>query len=311
MSQLNHEEGSCDRYWELMSAVADREASKDEEAELREHVAGCTECAEAFAFIKSVTQSAHEMPRVAPPPSLRQAILASTSRKRTLLDTLRAAFVQHRLGIGLSAAAIAAIALYMNHGAGSQATGPEIASNGNPPISTHIEAPKPGVRAPKAVAKNPEPSHRTMRSPQPVVRVASAETGTRAAPELVHRTGPSMRPGFIGSRVMVAVPPFDPRESTTGTKPTRREADPDLGLRDVASSETTPPGTSPSNTVALNANSPTLVENVAPKKVALLTDETKGRIQAAFDRDRLRKLMDQARIKSEGSDDFTLVKGKF
>jgi hypothetical protein len=73
----------CDSIWDLLSAYADRQATPDESALVERHIAHCEECERALRFMQQAARLLAGTPDIAPPPSLRQAILGATVYRPT------------------------------------------------------------------------------------------------------------------------------------------------------------------------------------------------------------------------------------
>jgi hypothetical protein len=96
---------NCHEAREIISAFVDGEASREESARLRQHLAGCTECREILDSYRHIGGAIRGMPAVHPPYHLTDSIFAQTidaEPRRLFLITSR---------LGYSLAAIASILL--------------------------------------------------------------------------------------------------------------------------------------------------------------------------------------------------------
>ena len=73
----------CEEVMELMQRELDRDLDELEQARMREHLAGCPECAELFARLKRLSDELEQLPRVVPPYSLVDAILPKLDQLAT------------------------------------------------------------------------------------------------------------------------------------------------------------------------------------------------------------------------------------
>jgi hypothetical protein len=73
----------CEEVMELMQRELDRDLDDLEQARLRQHLAGCPECAELFARLKRLSDELEQLPRVVPPYSLVDAILPQLEQLAT------------------------------------------------------------------------------------------------------------------------------------------------------------------------------------------------------------------------------------
>ena len=80
---------NCDKYKELISAQLDGEISAEEEKELNEHMAKCSDCSDFAASLKDIIELSAKRNNVSMPIDLEQSILGKTAKKkRSLLEHL-------------------------------------------------------------------------------------------------------------------------------------------------------------------------------------------------------------------------------
>jgi hypothetical protein len=106
---------SCEVVWDLLSAYADDAATPDQAYTVERHIAVCAECARDLQFMRETSHLLAQTPDVAPPPGLKDAILAATVYRPTPLQRVQSA-LQGLLprasarSLGLAGAAAAAVA---------------------------------------------------------------------------------------------------------------------------------------------------------------------------------------------------------
>lgn len=291
MSQSN-QPGLCDPYFELISALADGEATPAEEMSVRTHVATCAACAEDLAYLLGASDALQGLTAVTPPDSLRMAILSVTTRKQSVLARLLGPQgVRLGLGLGAVAAALAYIAL---RDPGS--AGPITLANDVKPLVTYAH-PIPDADADVAKAVSEEIGAAP-------VRLASrpVEGDTVPAPSGIGGTAktPVPKPGFVGSQVLLAQVPFDPTEADLGQK--RRVESATAAAIEVAD-------------VPEETNEPVHSEEVATEapvtKNAILTDDDAKKIKITFAREQLLKKFDMPSLGGSSQSSLTLFRTRF
>jgi anti-sigma factor RsiW len=302
---------NCEKYWETMSALADGECSPEEERELRAHIAKCSECAQAFAFLERSSRAMAEIPPVASPTGLRSAILASTTRRPAAVQTLRAAFARAR--VGLSVVAAAAVIGY-------------VAIRSLPSAETTADVGDRTLPAPAVSAEHegetgaglPEAVRVAQAGPTvPLARRAIADSGSRElsaeprASALEHRA-----PDFVGSNNLLASLPFDPAETFVNYKPVAR-----TGLHATDGVDGRLVDDLVVDAVVINvggeraASSPESraaeMPSGEPGKAGNLLDKGKDRFKMAFGKGNLLEGFEQPEFHDDDSGGLTLIKGKF
>lgn len=81
----------CEAIWDLLSAYADGEVTPEEARTVETHIAACPECARDLQFMRETSQLLAHTPEIAPPPGLREAIFAVTTRRPPWRERVRAA----------------------------------------------------------------------------------------------------------------------------------------------------------------------------------------------------------------------------
>lgn len=81
----------CEAIWDLLSAYADGEVTPEEARTVETHIAVCPECARDLQFMRETSQLLAHTPEIAPPPGLREAIFAVTTRRPTWRERVRTA----------------------------------------------------------------------------------------------------------------------------------------------------------------------------------------------------------------------------
>jgi anti-sigma factor RsiW len=81
----------CEAIWDFLSAYADGEATPEEARIVETHIAACPECARDLQFMQETAQMLAHTPEIAPPPGLREAIFAVTTRRTTWQERIRTA----------------------------------------------------------------------------------------------------------------------------------------------------------------------------------------------------------------------------
>jgi hypothetical protein len=125
---------SCDSLWDSLSGYADGLASPSERARVEGHVAQCETCARDLEFMRRTSTALSDVPEVAPPAGLRDAILAATVNKRVWYQRFgwggsRAAFGFNQHAYAGAAAAAGVILAFVVVGR-SKSNAPEIISPG-------------------------------------------------------------------------------------------------------------------------------------------------------------------------------------
>ncbi len=169
---------SCEAVWDLLSLYADGEATGDETAMVESHIAVCVGCSRDLQFMQSTQVSFSTLPAVAPPPTLRAAILAATVDRQRVQHPL-SALIQRmlapapaRYGFAI-AAGVAGILVAVGIHGGLGAPG-GLAEN--PAI--YQPAPRLAVTQPLVTPAQPTPeTHSAVSQPTPdVENVPPAET---------------------------------------------------------------------------------------------------------------------------------------
>lgn len=300
-----------EKYWELMSAFVDGEASDVEASELLAHLDSCAACAREFALLEHSLGEMAAIEAVEAPARLRSAILSATTRRPTFADRVRLALTVRPLGFGAAAAAIALayVALRPGH---LPTVSPSVTSE------HHIAELNEGdiLKAPDRAVADATLSRDAPTAVRAVHSVRRSGvhkvTSTRevaAAPTMV---ASAARPGHIGSPRMLAALPFDPTDQPARFKAVELEAtqpvEPDIivsvddsgAVINLARAKDVP-------TVAAKT------AEVTPQRPesTLLTEENKSRIRISLAEGDARRTIDQPSYRASKGDGLTLVRGRF
>ncbi len=307
MSQYNSPtERGCEDYWEILSAISDGEASESEVALLKDHRMTCQECEESYRFLTSTPALFRQIPKVAPPQSLRTNILDATIQRKSVLSQFIA---RYRMAGAVATAAAVIWALFVLIG-GNPGHPREMASNRSTQITLKPNLPK--------VTPAPAPKvtdtfiNEQAKAGEPRVRLAQARPGdnSKKLPKPIVKA-PSLstdiRPGFIGSSMLVASVPYDPSDAEMGYKTVQRKQKTEpIYVADESSGEANDAEAAKTDLAVSTGAKPPIV-------AAFLTADAKKRITFLIEGGPTRRRwFDQPSFRSSGgSSGLTLVSAKF
>lgn len=176
---------SCEEIWDLLSVYADGEATPEESARVEHHITECQRCARDLAFLRETARALEETPEIAPPPGLRDAILAATIYRPSWPERVRAALGgalapvrRHALALAGTAAAGFLCALLLFR---SPSSPPAVWTGGLSPQTKRLAVnPTPNPPLPEEEASSgpafvpPRPAPRLPAAPPPV-RILTAD----------------------------------------------------------------------------------------------------------------------------------------
>lgn len=201
---------NCEQMWDLLSVYADEECTPDECAVVERHIAACSACAGHLAMLRQVASILADTEEIAPPPGLREAILAATvhrpSRFRRLRDALSAPSTPVRAMAAATAAAVIGIAVFLSRV-------PSPISVASAPKAT---LPSPVPHASEAPAHR-EPIGKPVRPTLPDERRVALNSVTQSAQARVETT-------VVQRPVRTRPAPYGIRGGQTITRPSARFA---------------------------------------------------------------------------------------
>jgi len=150
--------------WDALSAYADGAATSAEAARVERHVAQCDSCARDLRFLRETASVLASAPEIAPPPGLRDAILASTVYRPTWAQRARHAGLGLVAGRGAGTFALAGSAaaiLLVGYVAFTRARVPDIRTGTRVPGPRQIAIVPPEYHPGAANVVNPGQSERS------------------------------------------------------------------------------------------------------------------------------------------------------
>jgi hypothetical protein len=107
------ETNNCSDIRLLLSAYVDNEATPEEAAQARTHIAACADCASHFAFLRLTSRALSQTPEVFPSASLSARIAAATYERPTFADRIAGWLRPAPVRVGLGAAMAAGLAMVL------------------------------------------------------------------------------------------------------------------------------------------------------------------------------------------------------
>lgn len=311
MSESPKNPNECtEKYWELMSAYADGEASEAEATELLAHLDTCMACAREFAMLEHSLRELAAVEAVEAPSGLRSTILAATTQRPTFGDRVRLALASRPLGFAAAATAIALAYLALRPSELPPMSPTDTGASTMAELESRdlLVAPEQTVAGP-GVPSAPAPSAVQLRAARrSVVHEEAARRSLVAVPKAVASTA---RPGHIGSPRMLAALPFDPTDQPARFKAVELEASPLSEAEVVVSVDDSGAVINLAKAKDVPVVASKTAETAAPRaESTLLTEENKSRIRISLAEGDGLKKFDQPSYRAS-SDGLTLLRGRF
>lgn len=208
----------------LLSALVDDEASPDEAARVKAHMASCADCASHFAFLRLTGQAFRQLPDVYPSASLSARIAAATYDKPTFAERIAGWLRPAPVRIGLGAALATGLAMVFI----VPRTG-EVDTATVSPVTAPAPVPAPAERG-ASVAKNRPGGEGGEKVAKPALPAKPANLSVASAPKAasanaktsVASTLPSVKPPSAAVSVpTVPTAPIVPTARTPRPKTAR------------------------------------------------------------------------------------------
>lgn len=226
---------SCDRVWDLLSLYADGEASLSERDAVERHVSLCETCALDLQFMRETASVLAQAPVIAPPPGLKQAILAATIYRPSWQERVRQTFANMqpaRLQAAGGALAVLLIGILVSNGLHQplpmveKSGGPAVASRA--PVSANVARTAQPDRPPAAGDRLLANSDKQDTRPDTAQGPHGDQERIQAGPtKIAHiEGGPHLTPAVVTSRPMPRKQSIRiPDESRVAAVPAPRAAD--------------------------------------------------------------------------------------